>query len=97
MATAFSITRTAAAVTSANRRVASTRERRMAVKPRAAMITNDRRPVRPRFAQAARSATSVVASAAKSADDLVVDDEAGLLELVANDVDCIVMDCDGVL
>lgn len=69
----------------------------MAVKPRAAMITNDRRPVRPRFAQAARSATSVVASAAKSADDLVVDDEAGLLELVANDVDCIVMDCDGVL
>eukprot|EP00918_Siedleckia_nematoides_P000088 GHVU01000184.1.p1 GENE.GHVU01000184.1~~GHVU01000184.1.p1 ORF type:complete len:391 (+),score=114.78 GHVU01000184.1:1-1173(+) len=61
------------------------------------MITNDRRPVRPRFAQAARSATSVVASAAKSADDLVVDDEAGLLELVANDVDCIVMDCDGVL
>ena len=97
MATAFSITRTAAAVISANRRVASTRERRMAVKPRAAMITNDRRPVRPRFAQAARSATSVVASAAKSADDLVVDDEAGLLELVANDVDCIVMDCDGVL
>ena len=97
MATAFSITRTTAAVTSANRRVASTRERRMAVKPRAAMITNDRRPVRPRFAQAARSATSVVASAAKSADDLVVDDEAGLLELVANDVDCIVMDCDGVL
>ena len=69
----------------------------MAVKPRAAMITNDRRPVRPRFAQAARSARSVVASAAKSADDLVVDDEAGLLELVANDVDCIVMDCDGVL
>ena len=69
----------------------------MAVKPRAAMITNDRRPVRPRFAQAARSATSVVASAAKSADDMVVDDEAGLLELVANDVDCIVMDCDGVL
>jgi phosphoglycolate phosphatase len=69
----------------------------MAVKPRAAMITNDRRPVRPRFAAAARSATSVVASAAKSADDLVVDDEAGLLELVANDVDCIVMDCDGVL
>ena len=61
------------------------------------MITNDRRPVRPRFAQAARSATSVVANAAKSADDLVVDDEAGLLELVANDVDCIVMDCDGVL
>ena len=61
------------------------------------MITNDRRPVRPRFAAAARSATSVVASAAKSADDLVVDDEAGLLELVANDVDCIVMDCDGVL
>ena len=61
------------------------------------MITNDRRPVRPRLAQAARSATSVVASAAKSADDLVVDDEAGLLELVANDVDCIVMDCDGVL
>jgi len=61
------------------------------------MIANDRRPVRPRFAQAARSATSVVASAAKSADDLVVDDEAGLLELVANDVDCIVMDCDGVL
>ena len=97
MATAFSITRTAAAVISANRRVASTRERRMAVKPRAAMITNDRRPVRPRFAQAARYATSVVASAAKSADDLVVDDEAGLLELVANDVDCIVMDCDGVL
>jgi phosphoglycolate phosphatase len=97
MATAFSITRTAAAVTSANRRVASTRERRMAVKPRAAMITNDRRPVRPRFAAAARSATSVVANAAKSADDLVVDDEAGLLELVANDVDCIVMDCDGVL
>jgi phosphoglycolate phosphatase len=69
----------------------------MAVKPRAAMITNDRRPVRPRFAAAARSATSVVANAAKSADDLVVDDEAGLLELVANDVDCIVMDCDGVL
>ena len=69
----------------------------MAVKPRAAMITNDRRPVRPRFAQAARSATSVVANAASSADDLVVDDEAGLLELVANDVDCIVMDCDGVL
>ena len=97
MATAFSITRTTAAVTSANRRVASTRERRMAVKPRAAMITNDRRPVRPRFAQAARSATSVVANAASSADDLVVDDEAGLLELVANDVDCIVMDCDGVL
>ena len=61
------------------------------------MITNDRRPVRPRFAQAARSATSVVANAASSADDLVVDDEAGLLELVANDVDCIVMDCDGVL
>ena len=61
------------------------------------MITNDRRPVRPRFAAAARSATSVVANAAKSADDLVVDDEAGLLELVANDVDCIVMDCDGVL
>ena len=61
------------------------------------MITNDRRPVRPRFAQAARSARSVVANAAKSADDLVVDDEAGLLELVANDVDCIVMDCDGVL
>ena len=97
MATAFSITRTTAAVTSANRRVASTRERRMAVKPRAAMITNDRRPVRPRFAQAARSARSVVANAARSADDLVVDDEAGLLELVANDVDCIVMDCDGVL
>ena len=69
----------------------------MAVKPRAAMITNDRRPVRPRFAQAARSARSVVANAARSADDLVVDDEAGLLELVANDVDCIVMDCDGVL
>ena len=69
----------------------------MAVKPRAAMITNDRRPVRPRFAQAARSARSVVANAASSADDLVVDDEAGLLELVANDVDCIVMDCDGVL
>ena len=61
------------------------------------MITNDRRPVRPRFAQAARSARSVVANAARSADDLVVDDEAGLLELVANDVDCIVMDCDGVL
>ena len=61
------------------------------------MITNDRRPVRPRFAQAARSARSVVANAASSADDLVVDDEAGLLELVANDVDCIVMDCDGVL
>ena len=61
------------------------------------MITNDRRPVRPRFAAAARSATSVVANAASSADDLVVDDEAGLLELVANDVDCIVMDCDGVL
>ena len=97
MATAFSITRTTAAVTSANRRVASTRELRMAVKPRAAMITNDRRPVRPRFAQAARSARSVVANAARSADDLVVDDEAGLLELVANDVDCIVMDCDGVL
>ena len=97
MATAFSITRTAAAVTSANRRVASTRELRMAVKPRVAMITNDRRPVRPRFAQVARSARSVVANAARSADDLVVDDEAGLLELVANDVDCIVMDCDGVL
>ena len=43
------------------------------------------------------SCRAVVAGATGSADDLLVDDEAGLLDFVANDVDCIVMDCDGVL
>ena len=96
MATAFSITRTAAAVSSASRRVTSVRA---AVKPSAKATMrpiNDRRRRVAHFA-GRDSCRAVVAGATGSADDLLVDDEAGLLDFVANDVDCIVMDCDGVL
>ena len=96
MATAFSITRTAAAVSSASRRVTSVRA---AVKPSAKATMrpiNDRRRRVAHFA-GRDSCRAVVAGATGSADDLLVDDEAGILDFVANDVDCIVMDCDGVL
>ena len=95
MATAF-ITRPAAAVSSASRRVTSVRA---AVKPSAKATMrpiNDRRRRVAHFA-GRDSCRAVVAGATGSADDLLVDDEAGLLDFVANDVDCIVMDCDGVL
>ena len=68
--------------------------------PRSAASLGMRRPARAvavsRAASVARASLAVRA-AAGSADDLLVDDDEGLMSRIASDVDCIVMDCDGVI
>lgn len=54
--------------------------------------------VRPaRLPRAGPRAASTRASAASTGEDLLVDDDSGLLDRISSDVDCIVMDCDGVI
>ena len=68
--------------------------------PRSAASLGMRRPARAvavsRAASVARASLAVRAAAA-SADDLLVDEDEGLMSRIASDVDCIVMDCDGVI
>ena len=64
--------------------------------PRSAASLGIRRPARAVAVSRAPSSLAVRA-AAGSADDLLVNDDEGLWSRIASDVDCIVMDCDGVV
>ena len=90
---------TAACVrTAATTTCATTRHRVVVVKPNNNRVTAAAAAAR-RFALHAprRHTAAAVRAAASSADDLLVDDPTGLLHRITNDVECVVMDCDGVL
>ena len=63
--------------------------------PRSAASLGIRRPAR--AVAVSRAPFLAVRAAAGSADDLLVNDDEGLWSRIASDVDCIVMDCDGVV
>ena len=64
--------------------------------PRSAASLGIRRPARA-VAVSRAPPSLAVRAAAGSADDLLVNDDEGLWSRIASDVDCIVMDCDGVV